>query len=96
MKFFSADETIPVFNNCPVGTLNFEADLGTSTTIVTWPTVTATDDTDTSVTITSNYNPGQEFSLGTYSVEYQARDDAGNIGYCGFTVVVAGKTQIVW
>eukprot|EP00057_Strongylocentrotus_purpuratus_P002521 XP_003724684.1 PREDICTED: hyalin isoform X1 [Strongylocentrotus purpuratus] len=87
------DESVPVFNNCPIGTLNFEADLGTSTTIVTWPTVRATDDKDSSVTITSNYNPGQEFSLGTYSVEYQARDDAGNIGYCGFTVVVADLQQ---
>ncbi|XP_041471817.1 hyalin-like isoform X1 [Lytechinus variegatus] len=93
MVVIETDENVPVFDNCPVGTLNFEADLGTSTTIVSWPTITATDDLDIRVTITSNFNPGQEFSIGTYSVEYQARDNAGNVGYCGFTVVVADLQQ---
>ncbi|XP_071506901.1 hyalin-like [Diadema antillarum] len=84
----TVDQAVPVFDNCPVGTLNFVADEGTSSATVTWPTITATDDEDPNVDITSNYQPGVELELGSYDVEYQAMDSAGNIGYCGFVVEV--------
>ena len=88
---FAVDSNVPIFDNCPVGTKNFGADEGSSTAVVTWPTITATDDMDSTVTITSNYLPGETLAIGTYTVVYQAVDSNGNIGYCQFNVVVAGN-----
>jgi len=42
----------------------------------------------TGITVTSNYDPGDTFPLGTTSVIYSAVDGAGNTALCSFNVTV--------
>ncbi|XP_022088734.1 LOW QUALITY PROTEIN: uncharacterized protein LOC110978223 [Acanthaster planci] len=40
------------------------------------------------VTVSSNYNPGEEFANGTYTVTYTATDGSGNVGSCSFVIQI--------
>src|SRR5581483_7899297 len=70
------DTTRPTFSNVP-GNQTLEA-TGPAGAIATWAPPTASDTVDTSVTVSSNHSPGETFPLGTTTVTYTARDDAGN------------------
>ena len=42
------------------------------------------------VTLTSDYNPGDWFAIGTTVVTYNATDASGNTAMCSFNVTVLG------
>jgi hypothetical protein len=80
----AGDVAGPVFAGCPT-------DLTVSTTtltgIATWAAPTATDACG-GVVINSSHAPGNNFSLGSTIVTYQASDRKGNLSFCSFKVTV--------
>jgi hypothetical protein len=82
----SPDQTAPVLSACPTN-----MDLSTSGTsaIANWTVPTATDACPGAVNITSNFNSGASFPIGSTTVVYTARDLANNTKTCAFTVQVS-------
>ena len=78
------DNIDPVISGCP-GNITIST-TGLCTQIVNWIAPTATD--NCSATLTSNYNPGDVFPIGTTTVTYTALDPNGNSATCSFDVVV--------
>jgi PA14 domain/HYR domain/Ricin-type beta-trefoil lectin domain-like/Secretion system C-terminal sorting domain len=80
----AGDVAGPVFAGCPT-------DLTVSTTTLTgtatWAAPTATDACG-GVVINSSHAPGNNFSLGSTIVTYQASDRKGNLSFCSFKVTV--------
>lgn len=75
----------PVITGCPTE-IYAEADI-TAKVAVTWTDPSVTFNCDDGV-LSSNYNSGDEFQVGTTVVEYTARDASGNQAVCSFNVVV--------
>ena len=59
---------------------------------VEWTEPTASDNSG-SHNLTSDFNPGDAFSVGTTNVTYKVTDDAGNSATCFFSVYVLGMQQ---
>jgi hypothetical protein len=81
-----ADAIDPVINNCPAD-ITVSNDAGDCSAAVNWTVPTATDNSG-SVTLTSNFDPGAVFPVGTTLVTYTATDAAGNQTTCSFNVTV--------
>ena len=79
------DITNPVLNNCPTDISTFTAS-GTCENLVTWIPPSASD--NCSAIVTSNYNSGSFFPVGTTLVTYTATDPSGNTATCSFNVIV--------
>ena len=80
----TTDVTPPVLTACPSAIV-----LQTSSTCATanWVAPTATDNCSTP-SVTSNFQSGTCFPIGTSNVVYTARDARGNASTCSFNVVV--------
>jgi hypothetical protein len=91
------DVTPPVIFGCP-GNITVNTGFGNTTCSApaTWIPPTATDACIHLATqtqpITSNYQPGAIFPVGTTTVTYTATDVAGNTSICSFTVTVVDNT----
>ncbi len=84
------DNTGPSFTSCPANITAAPSEANCEA-IVTWMTPVAADDCGT-VTLTSNFNSGDAFPLGTTTtVIYTATDECGNESTCSFDVTVAGS-----
>ena len=68
--------------------VSLTVDIATGT--VSWTAPTATDNSGTQ-TLTSDYNPGDSFPIGTTTVTYTSTDAAGNTATCSFDVIVTGE-----
>ncbi|XP_072032242.1 hyalin-like isoform X2 [Amphiura filiformis] len=77
----------PVFSNCP-SAIFVETDPGEDEAIVSWDTIIATDELG-GPTVTSNYDSGSTFSVGTTTVIYNAIDSDGLSATCSFDVSVS-------
>ena len=79
-----SDTTAPVISNCPAN----QTVLGASgSATATWTAPTATDNC-TLAGVTSNYQSGTAFPVGTTAVTYTATDKAGNKSNCTFNITV--------
>ncbi|XP_070537263.1 hyalin-like [Ptychodera flava] len=82
--------TVPDIENpsiiCPEDIEEY-TDLGEDTALVTWSQPNATDNSG-SVNVTSNYQQGSNFVIGSTVVYYNASDPYGNVDSCLFTVTV--------
>ena len=58
---------------------------------MSWTPPTASDNSGETVTLTSDYSPGDTFPIGTTVVTYTAMDAYGNVATSSFNVVVTGK-----
>jgi len=76
----------PTFSNCPSDINNVSPDPGDCTAEVTWTPPTASG--SGTVTVSSNYDPGDRFYPGMHRVIYRATDDSGDTSFCEFTVEV--------
>ncbi len=77
-------------SGCPTvteGDFNFNIASVANTTTATWTAPTATDNCGTP-TLTSNFNSGATFPVGTTAVTYTATDAKNNKSYCTFNIVV--------
>lgn len=82
---YISDSTAPVISGCPANiSLNTN---GNCQAIATWTPPTVIDNCPV-VSMISNYNSGDTFSLGTTTVIYIATDGVGNADSCIFTVTV--------
>ncbi|XP_071945866.1 uncharacterized protein [Antedon mediterranea] len=82
------DNEAPLFTSCTVD-ITSETDPGSSTSVETWDSVTATDNSNEQPTILSNYDSGFAFPIGVTTVEYNATDAAGNVnGTCSFNITI--------
>ena len=87
---FFTDAEVPVISGTPSNqTINTDASLPNAT--VTWTPPTASDNSGEEVTLTSDYESGDSFSIGTTTVTYTATDAYGNTATSAFNVVVTGK-----
>ncbi len=80
-----ADIQAPILNNCPT---NINLTTTGTTAIATWAAPTATDNCTTTPSVSSNYNSGFAFSIGTTNVVYTAKDAKNNTSTCSFNVIV--------
>jgi ELWxxDGT repeat protein len=79
------DTQAPVLNNCPT---NINLTTTGTTAIATWTAPTATDNCTTTPSVSSNYNSGFAFPIGTTNVVYTAKDVKNNASTCSFNVIV--------
>jgi large repetitive protein len=87
------DVTPPAFSNCV--SEDVIVDAGSNCTgIASWTPPTAED--NCSVTVASNYSPGDEFPVGITQIIYTATDGSGNTATCSFRVVVRDLTPPVF
>lgn len=85
------DDGAPQLTGCP-NNITVNADESCEVK-VNWSPPTATD--ACSVTLTSDYKPGDNFEVGTTTVTYTATDGAGNTSTCQFNVIVEGESEPV-
>ncbi|MEN2284511.1 HYR domain-containing protein, partial [Algoriphagus sp. SE2] len=76
---------LPVISGCPTDII-VSNDLGNCSAVVTWTPPTASG--AGTVILTSNFEPGAVFSVGTTKVTYTATDGFGNQSSCSFDVTV--------
>lgn len=81
-----SDTEFPELSNCPPD-IEVDAFLGTCFSVVSWPTPSVTDNC-TGVNLSSSFNPGGNFSVGTTLVIYTATDASNNATSCQFNVTV--------
>ncbi|XP_055954314.1 uncharacterized protein LOC126811617, partial [Patella vulgata] len=82
-------DTEPVFDNCPDKTITVYADPGLTSAEVTYPPLTATDNSGTvTLTLVKGLPSGSRFEEGAHVIEFQAIDDDRNRAYCFFSVSV--------
>ncbi len=81
----ATDATPPVLTNCPA---NISLTTTTTTAIGTWTAPTATDNCTATPSVSSTYNIGFAFPIGTTIVTYTAKDALNNTANCTFTVIV--------
>gem|GEM_PF-5455636 len=79
------DNEVPRINNRPTN-VTVSASAGSCQATVNWNPPTATD--NCSVVMTASHQPGATFPVGTTTVTYTARDNAGNTTVHNFTVTV--------
>ncbi|WP_040401415.1 HYR domain-containing protein, partial [Cecembia lonarensis] len=89
----NADTEDPVISDCPMD-ISVSNDAGSCGAIVNWTAPTATDNSG-SVTLTSNFEPGSFFPVGSTTVTYTATDAAGNTAICSFAVTVSDNQKPV-
>jgi hypothetical protein len=75
--------------SCPADVVvNLPMNSTATSMVVNYPSVTATDDCSSSVTVNSTPASGSVFPVGTTTVNATADDGAGHIATCSFTVTV--------
>ncbi|WP_373493499.1 HYR domain-containing protein, partial [Aquiflexum sp.] len=85
----SDDNEGPIIIDCP-SDISVSNDPSVCSAVVTWTEPTATDNSGT-VNMTSNFEPGSVFPVGTTEVNYTATDEAGNQSTCSFNVTVTDE-----
>ena len=79
------DNKAPVISNCP-NSVNNLVSCGVPSGTVTWIPPTATDNSGGIPAVSSTYQPGASFPVGTTPVTYTFTDSAGNQAQCSFAV----------
>ncbi len=86
---FVEDIWAPIIS-CPAN-ITINAAPGACTAVATWNTPAVSDFCPSTFNVTSNYNSGASFAVGTTTtVNYTVVDNAGNESSCSFTVTVNG------
>ena len=90
-RFIFTDAEDPIISDTP-STQNVNTDAHSPTATVSWTPPTASDNSGETVTLTSDYESGDTFPIGTTTVTYAATDTSGNTATSTFNVVVTGMT----
>ena len=80
------DTTPPTFTNCPT---NINLTTTNTTAQATWTPPTAADNCTTPPSVSSTFNAGASFPIGTTPVIYTATDSKGNKATCSFNIIVS-------
>ena len=84
------DAIAPIFSNCPQ---NISVETVDTFATATWAAPSATDNCMTTPSVSSNYNSGSKFPIGSKTVTYTATDAKNNSATCSFIVSVAQKNN---
>lgn len=87
------DNEDPVFSNCPTD-ISVSNAAGMCNQDVSWTAPTATD--NCSAAVVASHMPGDNFPVGTTTVQYVATDPAGNTDTCRFTITVTDDEDPVF
>ncbi|XP_033118182.1 hyalin-like [Anneissia japonica] len=85
--FYTLSDEIAPNITCP-SDVEFCNDKGSDYTNATWDAAIATDNCCSDISINANYTNGVPFSIGVYTVGYEATDCNEVTGYCQFTVAI--------
>lgn len=88
---FVKDTQPPSFGETCPPERNVVADEGKTRATVTWVPATATDNDHATVTVQPGVTPPHNFSEGSHTVIYTAKDPSGNAEICQFIVNVQGN-----
>ena len=86
MDYYFSDNEAPAISD--ISDVNVDTDPGLSTAEASWEQPTVTDNSGEDVTVTSDYNTGDQFPVGTTTVTYTATDKYGNQATLQFDVIV--------
>ena len=87
--YYSIDVGGQIFSNIP-GDIQANTTANLATAVVFWdPPVVANNTSH--FTVTSDYQPGDIFPIGSHVVTYTAVDSSGNQVSVSFSVIVSGK-----
>ena len=75
--------------------MNVNTEFHLATSAAWWTPPTATDNSGVAVTLTSNYIPGDNFTIGKTTVIYEAVDIYGNTANYSFDIVVTGNVFLL-
>ena len=89
--FFIKDTQRPSFRETCPPERNVVADEGKTTATVSWGPIEATDNEHATVTVLPDVTSPHNFSEGSHTVFYTARDPSGNTEVCKFRVNVQGN-----
>lgn len=90
---FSEDTTPPTVIQCPTSDVTAIVELGTGSTVVTYPEPLATDNSQSTMLLQSQTcTSGQSYNVGTTMCVYLFVDPTGNSQACTFNVVVSTGT----
>ena len=89
--FFIKDTERPSFGETCPPERNVVADEGKTTATVSWGPIKATDNEHATVTVLPDVTSPHNFSEGSHTVIYTARDPSGNTVICQFRVNVQGN-----
>ncbi|HEY0109281.1 MAG TPA: HYR domain-containing protein, partial [Fibrella sp.] len=91
------DTQAPVISGCPTQAVTVQTGSGNNSCSQTasWTAPTATDNCGGAVAVSSNYQPGATFPVGTTTVTYTFTDAENNSSTCSFNVVVEDNTAPV-
>ena len=84
------DAESPVISST-LSSVNVTTNTDSAIATVSWKPPTATDNSGEAVTLMSDYNPGDNFIVGTTTVTYTAVDAYNNTATYSFAVVVTGN-----
>ena len=82
-----------MFDTAPVALFQ-NTDPGLATAVVSW-TITVTDNSGISPTVSSDHQSGDTFELGWTPVSYTAVDTSGNKASYSFEIEVIGKLILI-
>ena len=88
--FLITDAEAPVISDTP-STMNVNTDAALATATVFWIPPTVSDNSGEAVILTSDYRPGDNFTIGNTTVTYRAVDVYNNTALYSFDVVVTGN-----
>lgn len=89
--FSLADVMPPEFAGC-VGPAPVVVASNSSEAVVAWDEPNASDNRGVVGSVNKTHEPGSFFPVGDTDVVYTAADEAGNVGFCQFTVRILDKT----
>ena len=87
---FIADVEPPIISNTP-STQEVNTGVNVATAAVLWTPPNVSDNSGETVTLTSDYSPGDNFTIGNTTVTYTAVDVHNNTALFSFDVVVTGN-----
>ncbi|MCK5470934.1 MAG: gliding motility-associated C-terminal domain-containing protein, partial [Cyclobacteriaceae bacterium] len=79
------DNNPPVFSFCPSSSNDISTDTTTRKSVISWE-IPVAEDACSDISMSSNYNPGEEFDYGNITVVYTATDLSGNVAQCSFDI----------
>ena len=88
------DNINPTFSTCP-GNITLSAN-DNCEAVASWTEPIASDNCADGFSLSSNFEPGDVFPLGTTTVTYTAEDAAGNQATCSFDVTVEDQSDPVF
>ena len=94
IAFVDPDTEPPIITQ-HLNNLTVNTEFGQPYAVVTWDEPDTVTDNSGSVTLTSNYQSGDTFPIGSTHVEYIATDESGNSAAVEFVVTVKGITFVL-